>query len=101
VHNLCAKPVRAFARFSTYSDLIERPRAAATEHAAQNGRVMPGWYLAKSFEQIGISCEYAGDSPREQQTPEALGAYHKTEIERLWPIIKAAGIKGRLKNMAI
>jgi tripartite-type tricarboxylate transporter receptor subunit TctC len=29
----------------------------------------------------------------EQQTPEALGAYHKAEIEKWWPIIKAAGIK--------
>jgi hypothetical protein len=31
--------------------------------------------------------------PREMQTPEALGAYHKAEIEKWWPIIKAAGIK--------
>jgi tripartite-type tricarboxylate transporter receptor subunit TctC len=30
---------------------------------------------------------------REQQTPEALAAYQKAEIERWWPIIKAAGIK--------
>jgi tripartite-type tricarboxylate transporter receptor subunit TctC len=28
-----------------------------------------------------------------QQTPEALGAYHKAEIEKWWPIIKAANIK--------
>ena len=32
-------------------------------------------------------------APREQQTPEALGAYHKAEIDRWWPIIKAANIK--------
>lgn len=31
---------------------------------------------------------------REQQTPAALGAYHKAEIDKWWPIIKAAGIKG-------
>ena len=30
---------------------------------------------------------------REQQTPAALGAYHKAEIEKWWPIIKAANIK--------
>jgi tripartite-type tricarboxylate transporter receptor subunit TctC len=32
--------------------------------------------------------------PREQQTPEALRAYQKAEIEKWWPIIKEAGIKG-------
>jgi tripartite-type tricarboxylate transporter receptor subunit TctC len=31
--------------------------------------------------------------PPEEQTPEYLGAFHKAEIERWWPIIKAAGIK--------
>ena len=31
--------------------------------------------------------------PHEQQTPEALGEYQKSEIAKWWPIIKAAGIK--------
>ena len=30
---------------------------------------------------------------REQQTPEALASLHKAEIDKWWPIIKAAGIK--------
>jgi tripartite-type tricarboxylate transporter receptor subunit TctC len=32
--------------------------------------------------------------PPEQQTPEAFGAFHKAEIEKWWPILKAANIKG-------
>lgn len=31
--------------------------------------------------------------PREQQTPQALYAFQKAEIEKWWPIIKAANIK--------
>jgi len=31
--------------------------------------------------------------PRDQLTPEALGAFHRAEAEKWWPIIKAAGIK--------
>jgi tripartite-type tricarboxylate transporter receptor subunit TctC len=31
--------------------------------------------------------------PREQQTPEALSTFHRAEIEKWWPIIKAANIK--------
>ena len=31
--------------------------------------------------------------PRARQTPEALAAHQKAEIERWWPIIRAIGIK--------
>lgn len=31
--------------------------------------------------------------PRDQQTPEALRALQKAEVEKWWPIIQAAGIK--------
>jgi tripartite-type tricarboxylate transporter receptor subunit TctC len=31
--------------------------------------------------------------PRELQTPDALAVHHRAEVEKWWPIIKAAGIK--------
>jgi tripartite-type tricarboxylate transporter receptor subunit TctC len=33
--------------------------------------------------------------PRDQQTPEALRAFQKAEIEKWWPILKEAGIKAQ------
>jgi len=30
---------------------------------------------------------------REEQTPQALRAFHKAEIQKWWPIIKAANIR--------
>ena len=32
-------------------------------------------------------------APPEQQTPQALAAHQKAEIEKWWPIVKAANIK--------
>jgi len=32
-------------------------------------------------------------TPREQQSPEALAAFHKAETEKWWPLVKAAGIR--------
>lgn len=32
--------------------------------------------------------------PADQQTPQALAAFQKAEIEKWWPTVKAAGIKG-------
>jgi tripartite-type tricarboxylate transporter receptor subunit TctC len=33
--------------------------------------------------------------PREQQTPQSLAAFHKAELEKWWPIVKATNIKGK------
>jgi len=33
--------------------------------------------------------------PRDQQTPEALAAYHKAEIDKWWPIVRASGLKAQ------
>jgi len=40
-----------------------------------------------------ISAQGEEIPPREDLTPEALGALQKADIEKWWPIIKAAGIK--------
>jgi len=42
----------------------------------------------KRFSELGLDV-----ASKEQQTPEGLAAFHKAEIEKWWPIIKAAGIK--------
>ena len=41
------------------------------------------------FAELGLDI-----APRVQQTPAGLAAFHKGEIEKWWPIIKAAGIRG-------
>ena len=33
--------------------------------------------------------------PADQRTPEALAAYHKAEIDKWWPIIRASGLKAQ------
>jgi tripartite-type tricarboxylate transporter receptor subunit TctC len=42
----------------------------------------------KRFVDLGLDI-----ASREQQTPEGLAAFHKAEIDKWWPVIKAAGIK--------
>jgi tripartite-type tricarboxylate transporter receptor subunit TctC len=43
--------------------------------------------LQKRFMELGLDV-----APRDQQTPEGLAAFQKAEIDKWWPIIKAAGI---------
>jgi tripartite-type tricarboxylate transporter receptor subunit TctC len=65
----------------TPKDVIAKLNAAAVEALADAG-------VRQRFNELGHEIV-----PREQQTPEALAAYHKAEIDKWWPIIKAANIK--------
>jgi len=66
----------------TPKDIIAKLNAAAVEALAEPA-------VQKRFAELGQN-----PLPREQQTPEALGALQRADIETWWPIVKAANIKG-------
>jgi tripartite-type tricarboxylate transporter receptor subunit TctC len=66
----------------TPRDVIAKLNAAAVDAMADPG-------VRTRMATLGLDIP-----PREQQTAEALGALQKAEIEKWWPIVKAAGIKG-------
>jgi tripartite-type tricarboxylate transporter receptor subunit TctC len=65
----------------TPKPVIARLNAAVVESLADAN-------VKKRLTDLGIVI-----AARDQQTPEALAAHHKAEIEKWWPIIKAANIK--------
>jgi tripartite-type tricarboxylate transporter receptor subunit TctC len=67
----------------TPKEIIARLNAAMLEALAHEE-------TRKRFADLGIDTP-----PREQQTPDALRAFQKTEADKWWPIIKAANIKGQ------
>jgi tripartite-type tricarboxylate transporter receptor subunit TctC len=71
-----------FARAGTPKEVIARLNAAVVDALANP-------VVRQRFADMGTEIP-----PREQQTPEALGAFQKAEIEKWWPIIKAANIRG-------
>jgi tripartite-type tricarboxylate transporter receptor subunit TctC len=68
------------------------PRGTPNEAAARlNGAIVESLADATARKRLAdLGLEIV---PREQQTREALGAHHKAEIEKWWPMIKAAGIR--------
>jgi tripartite-type tricarboxylate transporter receptor subunit TctC len=70
-----------FAPGGTPKDVIGKLNAAAVEALADPA-------VRSRLIDLGVE-----SFPRERQTPEALGAMQKADIEKWWPIIKAAGIK--------
>jgi tripartite-type tricarboxylate transporter receptor subunit TctC len=65
----------------TPQDIIGKINAAVADTLADS-------VVRKRFAELGQDIP-----PRDQQTPEALRAYHKSEVEKWWPIIRAANIK--------
>lgn len=66
---------------ATPRDIVARLNGAVVEALADPG-------VRERFAALGQDIP-----PREQQTPEALFAHHKAEVDKWWPIIKAAGLK--------
>jgi len=70
-----------FAPRGTPKEIIARLNAAMVQALADPT-------LRARFSDLGLDV-----AAREQQSPEGLDAFHKAEIEKWWPVIKAAGIK--------
>ena len=70
-----------FAPKGTPKEVIARLNAAMMQALADPA-------VHARFSDLGLDI-----APREQQSPEGLAAFHKAEIEKWWPIIKAANIK--------
>ena len=66
----------------TPKDIVARLNAAMTQILANPS-------VKTRFAELGIEI-----TPLDQQSPEALRAFQKAEMERWWPIIKASGLKG-------
>jgi len=66
------------------------PKEAAARLNAVLMETLADPTVTRKFQELGL------DKPvREQQTPEALRAFQKAEIDKWWPIIKAHNIKGQ------
>ncbi|HLK80031.1 MAG TPA: tripartite tricarboxylate transporter substrate-binding protein [Xanthobacteraceae bacterium] len=70
-----------FAPKGTPRDIIAKLNAAAVDALAESA-------VRERLAGLGQQIVSRGE-----QTPEALAAFHKAEIEKWWPIIKAAGIR--------
>ena len=70
-----------FAPRGTPKEIVARLNAAMVQALADPA-------LRARFSDLGLDL-----ASREQQSPDGLAAFHKAEIEKWWPVIRAAGIK--------
>jgi tripartite-type tricarboxylate transporter receptor subunit TctC len=110
-----AGTIKAFALLAPTRSAVV-PNIASADEAGVPGLYLPGWFalfapkgtprdvvaklnaalvealadpaVQKRFADFGLDV-----ASREQQSPEGLAAFHQAEIEKWWPVIKAAGIK--------
>jgi tripartite-type tricarboxylate transporter receptor subunit TctC len=73
--------IRAYAPKGTPKDIIAKLNGAAVQALSDP-------LVRQRFGELGLDIP-----PRDQLTPEALGAFQKAEIEKWWPVIKGANIK--------
>ena len=66
----------------TPKDIVAKLNAAMTQ-------ILASLPVRQRFAELGIQI-----TPLDQQSPEALRAFQKAEMDRWWPIIKASGLKG-------
>ena len=71
-----------FAPKGTPQDIIGKINGAMVQVLADDE-------VRKRFTELGLDV-----AAPERQTPEGLAAFHKAEIEKWWPIIRAANIRG-------
>lgn len=65
----------------TPKEIVARLNAAAVD-------AMKDPVVRRKFEELGLEMP-----PKEKLSPEALGAWQKAEIDKWWPMIKAANVK--------
>ena len=66
----------------------DTPKEIIEKLNATMRRVLADLAVGRRFADLGIEI-----APRDQQTPEALRAFQKAEMERWWPIIKASNLR--------
>ncbi len=71
-----------FAPKGTPKEIVSKINSAMAQALADPG-------VRKRFTDLGLDI-----APSDLQTPAGLAAFHKAEVEKWWPIIKAAGIRG-------